>query len=32
MGINGGVGAPNQSQQANLLQDTMMHLNVNNQG
>lgn len=32
MGINGGVGAANQSQQANLLQDTMMHLNVNNQG
>ncbi|KAM4716312.1 histone acetyltransferase p300 isoform 2-T2 [Anableps anableps] len=31
MGVNGGVGAPPQSQQANLLQDTMMHLNVNNQ-
>lgn len=32
MGVNGGVGAPSQSQQANLLQDTMMHLNVNSQG
>ncbi|KAE8284496.1 Histone acetyltransferase p300 [Larimichthys crocea] len=32
MGVNGGVGAPTQSQQANLLQDTMMHLNVNSQG
>uniref|UniRef100_A0A673AR68 histone acetyltransferase n=1 Tax=Sphaeramia orbicularis TaxID=375764 RepID=A0A673AR68_9TELE len=32
MGVNGGVGAPSQNQQANLLQDTMMHLNVNNQG
>nr|XP_057917914.1 histone acetyltransferase p300 isoform X2 [Doryrhamphus excisus] len=32
MGVNGGVGAPSQSQQTNLLQDTMMHLNVNNQG
>uniref|UniRef100_A0A665UEI3 histone acetyltransferase n=1 Tax=Echeneis naucrates TaxID=173247 RepID=A0A665UEI3_ECHNA len=32
MGVNGGVGTPPQSQQANLLQDTMMHLNVNNQG
>lgn len=31
MGVNGGVGASPQSQQANLLQDTMMHLNVNNQ-
>lgn len=32
MGVNGGVGAPAQNQQANLLQDTMMHLNVNSQG
>lgn len=32
MGVNGGVGAPTQNQQANLLQDTMMHLNVNSQG
>ncbi|XP_057682643.1 histone acetyltransferase p300 isoform X2 [Corythoichthys intestinalis] len=32
MGVNGGVGAPSQNQQANLLQDTMMHLNVNSQG
>ncbi|KAK2820870.1 hypothetical protein Q5P01_023829 [Channa striata] len=32
IGVNGGVGAPPQNQQANLLQDTMMHLNVNNQG
>lgn len=32
MGVNGGVGAPSQSQQANLLQDTMMHLNVTSQG
>ncbi|XP_022054717.2 histone acetyltransferase p300 isoform X1 [Acanthochromis polyacanthus] len=32
MGVNGGVGAPPQSQQASLLQDTMMHLNVNSQG
>lgn len=32
MGVNGGVGTPTQSQQASLLQDTMMHLNVNNQG
>ncbi|TKS90103.1 Histone acetyltransferase p300 [Collichthys lucidus] len=32
MGVNGGVGGPTQSQQANLLQDTMMHLNVNSQG
>uniref|UniRef100_A0A3Q3VT39 histone acetyltransferase n=1 Tax=Mola mola TaxID=94237 RepID=A0A3Q3VT39_MOLML len=31
MGVNGGVGAQTQSQQASLLQDTMMHLNVNNQ-
>ncbi|KAM7382020.1 hypothetical protein PAMA_012745 [Pampus argenteus] len=31
MGVNGGVGAASQNQ-ANLLQDTMMHLNVNNQG
>lgn len=31
MGVNGGVGAPSQNQ-ANLLQDTMMHLNVNSQG
>ncbi|XP_024140259.1 histone acetyltransferase p300 isoform X2 [Oryzias melastigma] len=30
MGVNGGVGTPPQSQ-ANLLQDTMMHLNVNSQ-
>ncbi|XP_013768849.1 histone acetyltransferase p300 isoform X2 [Pundamilia nyererei] len=32
MGVNGGVGASPQSQQASLLQDTMMHLNMNNQG
>lgn len=32
MGVNGGVGASSQSQQASLLQDTMMHLNVNSQG
>ncbi|KAM9424539.1 histone acetyltransferase p300 [Pholidichthys leucotaenia] len=32
IGVNGGVGAPPQSQQTSLLQDTMMHLNVNNQG
>eukprot|EP00066_Takifugu_rubripes_P014009 XP_011603275.1 PREDICTED: histone acetyltransferase p300-like isoform X2 [Takifugu rubripes] len=32
MGVNGGVGGPTQNQQANLLQDTMMHLNVNSQG
>ncbi|XP_028990766.1 histone acetyltransferase p300 isoform X3 [Betta splendens] len=32
VGLNGGVGAPSQNQQASLLQDTMMHLNVNNQG
>lgn len=32
MGVNGGVGAPTQNQQASLLQDTMMHLNVNSQG
>ncbi|CAN9508994.1 unnamed protein product [Ophioblennius macclurei] len=32
MGVNGGVGARPQSQQASLLQDTMMHLNVNSQG
>ncbi|XP_029954714.1 histone acetyltransferase p300-like [Salarias fasciatus] len=32
MGVNGGVGAPPQSQQASVLQDTMMHLNVNSQG
>uniref|UniRef100_A0A7N6FK16 histone acetyltransferase n=1 Tax=Anabas testudineus TaxID=64144 RepID=A0A7N6FK16_ANATE len=32
MGVNGGVGAPPQNQQSNLLQDTMMHLNVNSQG
>ncbi|XP_026171634.1 histone acetyltransferase p300-like isoform X2 [Mastacembelus armatus] len=32
MGVNGGVGAPPPNQQANLLQDTMMHLNVNSQG
>ncbi|XP_068160913.1 histone acetyltransferase p300 isoform X2 [Antennarius striatus] len=32
MGVNGGVGPPTQTPQANLLQDTMMHLNVNNQG
>ncbi|KAF7647120.1 hypothetical protein LDENG_00177250 [Lucifuga dentata] len=32
MGVNGGVGAPSQNQQANLLPDTMMHLNVNSQG
>ncbi|XP_029933497.1 histone acetyltransferase p300 isoform X2 [Myripristis murdjan] len=32
MGVNGGVGVPPQNQQANLLQDTMMHLNVNSQG
>ncbi|XP_037133556.1 histone acetyltransferase p300 isoform X7 [Syngnathus acus] len=32
MGVNGGVGGPSQNQQANLLQDTMMHLNVNSQG
>ncbi|XP_061666260.1 histone acetyltransferase p300 isoform X2 [Syngnathoides biaculeatus] len=32
MGVNGGVGAPSQTQQSNLLQDTMMHLNVNSQG
>ncbi|KAF7204814.1 histone acetyltransferase p300 isoform X1 [Nothobranchius furzeri] len=31
MGVNGGVSAPSQSQQSSLLQDTMMHLNVNNQ-
>uniref|UniRef100_A0A3B3YG55 histone acetyltransferase n=1 Tax=Poecilia mexicana TaxID=48701 RepID=A0A3B3YG55_9TELE len=31
IGVNGGVGGPPQSQQASLLQDTMMHLNVNNQ-
>ncbi|XP_034415367.1 histone acetyltransferase p300 isoform X3 [Cyclopterus lumpus] len=32
MGVNGGLGASPQSQQASLLQDTMMHLNVNSQG
>ncbi|KAK7944349.1 hypothetical protein WMY93_000077 [Mugilogobius chulae] len=32
MGVNGGVGTAAQNQQASLLQDTMMHLNVNNQG
>lgn len=32
MGVNGGVGTPTQNQQASLLQDTMMHLNVNSQG
>lgn len=32
MGVNGGVGAPSPNQQANLLQDTMMHLNVNSHG
>ena len=32
MGVNGGVGLPSDNQQASLLQDTMMHLNVNSQG
>ncbi|XP_056152565.1 histone acetyltransferase p300 [Lampris incognitus] len=32
MGVNGGVGVPPQNQQPNLLQDTIMHLNVNSQG
>ncbi|KAK1881675.1 Histone acetyltransferase p300, partial [Dissostichus eleginoides] len=32
LGVNGGVGASTQSQQSSLLQDTMMHLNVNTQG
>ncbi|CAL8309852.1 unnamed protein product [Boreogadus saida] len=32
MGVNGSVGLPSDNQQASLLQDTMMHLNVNSQG
>ncbi|CDQ86744.1 unnamed protein product [Oncorhynchus mykiss] len=32
MGVNGGVGVSPQNQQASLLQDTMLHLNMNSQG
>ncbi len=28
MGVNGAVGGQSQNQQANLLQDTMLHLNM----
>uniref|UniRef100_A0A671P770 histone acetyltransferase n=1 Tax=Sinocyclocheilus anshuiensis TaxID=1608454 RepID=A0A671P770_9TELE len=31
MGVNGAVGGQSQNQQANLLQDTMLHLNMNSQ-
>ena len=32
MGVNGGMGVSPQNQQASLLQDTMLHLNMNSQG
>ncbi|XP_051771389.1 histone acetyltransferase p300 isoform X8 [Ctenopharyngodon idella] len=31
MGVNGAVGGQSQNQQSNLLQDTMLHLNMNSQ-